>query len=231
MGLFDMFKKSPKEQRIEDSRKRAMKEDLEVYSGMRVEVTSGDGRVFLVAKLLDLRGDRAQLEPGADGSLMVRSEEPLNVSLRGYSSRENRTVIMEGTIRVGPGKLWQAEHLELVDHRDEHRANVRVETDMDGVFSLAGHSGVPEESCQIKNMGMGGVCIGSQARRDVGDKLLLRIGRLMELRDSVLPCQILRINDRKPGYFEYGCRFLELDEEVERRLFRAMYALYHGLYS
>ena len=231
MGLFDAFRKSPKEKRVEESRKRAMKEDLEVYSGMRVEVTSGDGRVFLVAKLLELRGDRAQLEPGADGSLMVRSEEPLNVSLRGYSSKENRTVIMEGVIRVGPGKLWQAEHLALVDHRDEHRANVRVETDMEGVYTLAGRAGVPEEGCHIKNIGMGGICIGSQDRRDVGDKLLLKVDRLLELRDTELPCQILRINDRKAGYFEYGCRFLDLDEETERRLFRAMYALYHGLYS
>ena len=56
MGLFDAFRKSPKERRAEQAHRRAMREDLEVYSGMRVEVTSGDGRVFLVAKLLELRG-------------------------------------------------------------------------------------------------------------------------------------------------------------------------------
>ena len=55
MGLFDAFRKSPKERRAEQAHRRAMREDLEVYSGMRVEVTSGDGRVFLVAKLLELR--------------------------------------------------------------------------------------------------------------------------------------------------------------------------------
>ena len=51
---------------MEEAHRRAMKEDLEVYSGMRVEVTSGDSRIFLVARLLELRGDRAQLEPGAE---------------------------------------------------------------------------------------------------------------------------------------------------------------------
>ena len=65
MGLFDAFRKSPKERQAEEARKRAAREDLDVYSGMRVEVTSGDGRIFLVARLSDLRGDRAQLEPGA----------------------------------------------------------------------------------------------------------------------------------------------------------------------
>lgn len=231
MGLFDAFRKSPSEKRAEETHKRAMREDLEVYSGMRVEVTSRDGRIFLVAKLVDLRGDRAQLEPGANGSLMSRSDDPLNVTLRGYSSKENRTVLLEGTIRTGAGKLWQAEHLALVDQQDEQRAHIRVQTSLEGDFTLPDRPGVPEEHCEIRNMSMGGICISSRARRDVGDKFLLRIDQLLELRDVPLTCQILRISDRKPGCFEYGCRFVNLGEEEERRLFRAMYALYHGLYS
>lgn len=229
MGLFDVFRKTPQERRAEEARRRAAQEDLEVYSGMRVEVTSGDGRIFLVAKLLDLRGDRARLEPAADGSLLTRLDEPLNVIMRGYSSRTNRAVVLEGTVRVGPNKLWQAEHLALVQP-EENRANVRVETDLEGVFTVAGRPGVSEERCHIRNMGMGGVGIGAQARRDVGDRLLLEVDRLLELRDTALCCQILRIDTHKPGYFEYGCRFLDLDDEKERRLYRAMYALYHGLY-
>lgn len=230
MGLFDVLRKSPRERRAEEAHKRAMKEDLDVYSGMRVEVTSGDGRIFLVARLLDLRGDRAQLEPGANGSLLTWSDRPQPVTLRGYSSKEGRTVIMEGTIRMGANKLWQAERLALVEEM-EQRANIRVETDIEGSFVLIDRPGVPEERCRIKNMGMGGICIGSQARRDLGDKLVMWIEQLLELEDVPLTCQILRIDDRKLGYFEYGCRFLDLDEETERHLFRAVYALYHGLYN
>lgn len=231
MGLFDAFRKSSKERRVEEAHRRAMKEELEVYSGMRVEATSEDGRVFFVARLLELRGDRAQLEPGADGSLMTRSDEPIKVTLRGYSSKEGRAVSMEGEVRVGAGKLWQIENLTLLDRQTEHRANVRVETDMEGNFTVDGRPGIPEESCRIRNMGMGGVCFSTQARRDVGDKLHLRMGRLLELDNTPLPCQILRIEARKAGSFVYGCRFLDVDETTERRLFRTMYALYHGLYS
>ena len=231
MGLFDAFRKSPREKRAEEAHKRALKEDMEVYSGMRVEATSEDGRVFFVARLLELRGDRAQLEPGADGSLMTRSDEPVKVTLRGYSSKEGRAVSMEGSVRVGIGKLWQVENLALLDSQTEHRVNVRVEIDIPGSFTVEGRSGVPEESCQLRNMGMGGACLISQARRDVGDKLRLRIGRLLELDGTPLPCQIVRIEERKAGSFVYGCRFADVDEETERRLFRAMYALYHGLYS
>lgn len=230
MGLFDAFRKSPKERRTEEAQKRAQRDDLDVYSGMRVEVTSGDRRIFLVAKLLELRGDRAELEPGANGSLLAWSDQPQRVTLRGYSSKENRTVVMEGTIRMGANKLWQAERLCLVE-QNEHRANIRIETDMEGAFVLSDRPCVPEEHCWVKNMGMGGVCLGSQARRDVGDKIMLRIERLLELDGVWLPCQILRIDTRRSGYFEYGCRFLPLDEELERRLFRAVYALHHGLYG
>ena len=60
MKLFGFFR-SPKEREAEESERRAQEEDLEIYSGMRVEVTSNDGRMFLVAKLIGLRGDRAQL--------------------------------------------------------------------------------------------------------------------------------------------------------------------------
>ena len=73
MGLFDAFRKKPWEKRADEAYKRAMREDLEVYSGMRVEVTSSDGRVFLVARLLELRGDRAQLEPGFGIQVDVRA--------------------------------------------------------------------------------------------------------------------------------------------------------------
>ncbi len=229
MGLFDAFRKSPKERQAEEARKRAAREDLDVYSGMRVEVTSGDGRIFLVARLSDLRGDRAQLEPGANGSLLTWSDKPQPVTLRGYSSKEGRTVIMEGTIRMGANRLWQAERLGLVE-QSEQRANIRVGTDLMGSFTLIDRPSVPEECCQIKNIGMGGACIGSQARRDVGDKLSVWVEQLLELEDVPLTCQILRIDNRKPGYFEYGCRFVDLSEETERHLFRAVYALYHGLY-
>lgn len=230
LGLFGFREKNGKQRAEEAAERRARTEEMEIYSGMRVEVTSADGRLFLVAKLVSLRGDRAQLELGADGSLMTRLDEPVEVTMRGYSSLENRAVSIEGSVRTGPNKLWLVEHLSLTEEQTENRANVRVETAIEGSFTLVGRPGVPEEHCHVKNIGMGGVCISSQARRDVGDKVLLQVEQILELRNTPLCCQILRIDDRRPGYFEYGCRFQNLDEETERRLFRAMYALYHGLY-
>lgn len=106
MGLFGLFRKSPKQREEEESQRRAQTEDLEIYSGMRVEVTSDDGRMFLVARLTGLRGDRAQLKPATEGSLLTTLEEPVLVTLRGYSSKENKAVIMKCTVRSGGKNLW-----------------------------------------------------------------------------------------------------------------------------
>ena len=61
MKLLNLFGKRPKERPSENV--ESVKEELEMYSGMRVEVTSFDGQLLFVAKLLGLHGDKAVLHP------------------------------------------------------------------------------------------------------------------------------------------------------------------------
>ena len=128
MGLFNLFGKTAKQTEEEAAAERARRMDLEVYSGMRVEVTSTDGRMFLVARLAGLRGDRAQLKLNTEAVLMASSEDPVPVTLRGYSSRENRAVFLRGTVRLGAGGVWLVEHLTLVKRNDD-RIHLRAVTD------------------------------------------------------------------------------------------------------
>ena len=223
MGLFAKFRKTAKQTEEEAAIERARKEDLEIYSGMRVEVTSTDGRMFLVARLSGLRGDRAQLKLSTDAVLMASSEEPVPVTLRGYSSKENRAVFLRGTVRLGAGGGWQVEHLALVKRNDD-RIHLRADTDAEGVISPLDRPGGAEEPCRLMNISVGGACLGLQTRHDVGDKFLLRTrlapgGELLALR-----CQVLRILERRHGYFEYGCRFLELEASNEERILRYIFA-------
>ena len=222
MGLFDLFGKSARDREREQAEELARNQDLEVYAGMKVEVTSDDGRMFLSAKLTDLRGDRAQLKPSMDGSLMARGEAPIPVTIRGYSSRENRAVVMKARVRVSAGGNWQAERLALVKKGD-HRASVRVSVDLDGFLSYDGI----QMPARVINMSTGGVCVASHARHNVGEKLTLWLTLPVQSGTLTLPFQILRINERRNGYFEYGCKFIEMDEEQENRLARAIFEL-HG---
>ena len=224
MGLFDLFGKTAKQTEEAAAAERARREDLEVYSGMRVEVTSDDGRMFLVARLQGLRGDRAQLKPSTEGSLMTASEEPAPVSLRGYSSKENRSVALRGTVRMSAGGVWQVEHLSLVKRGDD-RAHARIETDAEGTLCPAGRRGAAEEPCRLINIGLGGACVGLEARHDVGDRFVLRVKLFPEGETLKLRGQFLRILERRHGYYEYGCRFPDLEPAEEECVLRSIFEL------
>ena len=217
MGLFGLFGKSPRQREAEASRRRAEMEDLEIYSGMRVEVTSQDGRMFLTAKLLTLRGDRIQLQPYTDCGLLLRGEDPIPVTIRGYSSKEGRAVQMEASIRMGANKLWQAEHLTLVKTGND-RAAFRLNTDVTAYITPLIRFYAEEERCRLLNISVGGARIAAEQQYWEGDKLLLNV-QLSEDRDnSVMFCQVLRVIEKEDGPYEYGCQFLELTEADEGKI-------------
>lgn len=228
MGRFsikNLFgRKSARQRRAEESKRRAQEEDLEIYSGMRVEVTSEDGRMFLTATLVDLRGDRAELESQSEGNLLAGTEEPIPVTIRGYSSLENKAVLLEGTIRPGPSGLWEAESLVLVK-RSNDRAFFRVDTSIDAGVTPMGSFSSQEEPCKVLNISVGGVCVGSKLRHNVGDKFILQVRLLPELEPSMMFCQVLRILERKADYFEYGCQFLRLSSTDEDRILQIIFDL------
>lgn len=224
MGLFGLFSRTVKQTEEAAAAERARREDLEVYSGMRVEVTSADRRMFLVAHLQGLRGDRAQLRPSTEGSLMTPSEAPVSVTLRGYSSKGHKAVLLNGTVRLTGGGVWQVEHLSLVKQGD-NRAHVRILLDAEGTLCLTGGRDTPEESCRLVNIGLGGVCVCLETRRDVGDKFILRVKLVPEGETLVLHGQFLRILERRHGCYEYGCRFVDLEPADEERILRSIFAL------
>ena len=224
MGLFGLFGKSPKQREEEESQRRAREEDLEIYSGMRVEVTSDDGRMFLVAVLTGLRGDRAQLRPATEGGMLTPLEEPVLVTLRGYSSKENKAVIMKCTVRSGGKNFWQAEHLSLIK-RSNDRAFFRMGISIPGRLVIMGRADAQAEECRLLNISVGGACISTGIRHNIGDKFLLWSKLTPNSEPTQVICQIVRINERRYSSFEYGCRFLDLSEAEEERILQIIFDL------
>ena len=58
MGIFNLFGKRTKEQPPQKNDRAGEAEELDIYSGIRVEVTTPEGRLLFVAKLLGLHGDK-----------------------------------------------------------------------------------------------------------------------------------------------------------------------------
>lgn len=217
MKLFDLFRKKPREEEVQEET-----EALELYSGMRVEVTTFDGRLLFVAKLLNPQGNTAELHQYSDSSLSQETE-PMRVRIRGYNDHERKAVYIEGTITPEPRHIWRVEDL-MVARIGNDRAFFRLSTNIDASVTMFSGIMAGEKSCKLLNISVGGACIGSDQVYHKGDKFLLKVRLLEDRPPSVMFCQVLRIIERGGSKFEYGCQFLELTEEDQGKITQNIFA-------
>ena len=111
MSLLDLFNKKAKTQPPQESKEAA--QELDIYSGMRVEVTTHTGQILFVAKLLGLHGNKAELHQYSESEI-AGDVESIHVRIRGYSDYERKAVYMEGVITPGPKHIWQVEELTVL---------------------------------------------------------------------------------------------------------------------
>lgn len=219
MKLFDFLKRRPAEEEEPPAPKMP---DVTVYSGMRVEVTGFDGRLLFVAKLMGLRGDRAELLQYSDTTL-ARDQEPLRVRIRGYHDHERKAVYMEGTISPLPQQIWLVEKL-VVSRIGNDRAFFRLDTDLEASAITFQGLGAGERPCRLLNISVGGACIRSVHEYHKGDKFLLKVKLLEDREPSAIFCQVLRVVEKKDAPNEYGCQFLELNVADQDRITENIFA-------
>lgn len=222
MGLLDLFRRRAPEKQAPAVKPDPV-EDLGVYSGMRVEVTTFEGRLLFVAKLQKLRGNMAELYQYSETDIPPDAE-PMRVRIRGYHDREKKAVYMEGTISPGPMHIWQVEEL-MVARIGNDRAFFRLSTDLEATVTTFGGLGAGEKPCRLLNISVGGACVSSGYPYREGDKFLLKV-KLMDDRDiSAMFCQVLRVIDKGNSMYEYGCRFLELNEADQEKITQSIFAV------
>lgn len=275
MRLFGLFGKGSKEQPKENEQKTEENSQAEItaYSGMRVEVTTFEGELLFVAKLVNLRENQAVLqqyseterskeilqqytEEEEDGktqeagsganagpeSLEVvfarmlaqqaekeqdseeeKQKEPLHVRIRGYNDHERKAVYMEGFITPEEKHTWKVEEL-TVTRIGNDRAFFRLETNLDAVVTTFGGFSAREQDCKMLNISVGGARILSEQLYHEGDKFLLKVQLLEDRPMSVMFCEVLRVFEREDSKYEYGCRFLELNEEDQDKITQNIFA-------
>lgn len=217
MKLFDLFRKKPREEEVQEET-----EALELYSGMRVEVTTFDGRLLFVAKLLNPQGNTAELHQYSDSSLSQETE-PMRVRIRGYNDHERKAVYIEGTITPEPRHIWRVEDL-MVARIGNDRAFFRLSTNIDASVTMFSGIMAGEKSCKLLNISVGGARITSKSRYHEGDKFLLKVRLLEDRPESAMYSQVVRVLEQEGGKTEYGCRFLELTEEDQEKITQNIFA-------
>lgn len=247
-----LFGRTPKNQAPKD--KSTDMDFLRTFSGMRVEVLGGQQVLFFVAVLfisntgnVELR-QMSRLSPGFERILANWAETirrttagqsgkidpattPIPVHLRGYNAEQNKAVHFSGGIRHMDGSVWRVERLKH-ERTSNDRAFFRQKTNASGTATLmaqvgqvlAPGSGMTTQ-CEIHNISAGGVCIRTRMQYPLGSILVLRFQLLPEQTLPPMRCQVLR---RTPGSFigyEYGCKFMQLDQPMEEHLAQAILEL------
>lgn len=221
MKLFGLFGKRAKEQPSPKPERAESLDDLDIYSGMRVEVTTFEGQLLFVAKLLGLRGQKAELHQYSETTLS-KDSEPLPVRIRGYSDRERKAVYMEGVITPAPQNIWQVEELTVCRIGND-RAFFRLTTNIDATATMFSGLEMGEKPCKLLNISVGGASISSERRYQQDDKFLLKVKLLEDRPTSAIFSQVVRVIEKDDGKFEYGCQFLELTEEDQDKITRNIF--------
>lgn len=214
MKLFDLFGRRQKEQ--PPQREHEEDKELQIYSGMRVEVTAPDGRLLFVAQLRNLREKGAELYLYSESTLPPDSE-PLPACIRGYNDHNRKAVYMEGVISPMPQNIWKVEEL-VVRRVGNDRAFFRLDTNLDATATMFSGLSMGERPCKLLNISVGGACITSETPYHEGDKFLLKVKLLADRPESVIYSEVMRIIHKDKDKVEYGCRFLELTEEDETKI-------------
>ena len=222
MGLFDFLKKR---NAAEAAEKPDKDEELERYTGLRAEVTSSDdGRLLFIAKLLGVRGGRAELHQQSGGDIDPETEA-LHVKIRGYSEKDKKAVYLQGMISPDRTGLWKVEGLALTKLSNE-RTFFRLDTNnVTAELVPMGRTRGKGGNCELVNISVGGACVSTGAVYEMGDQLRLTVKLHPEREPFVLFCQILRIMTRGEGLYAYGCRFVNLKEADEEKITQIIFDL------
>lgn len=224
MGLFDRFKKTPPPPPPPPARED---EDVSVYSHMRVEVTTKDGQMLFVAKLMYPQRHTAELHQYSEMEVPLLKNlseaESFPVHIRGYHDRLRKAVYMEGFISPQPKHIWLVSHL-YVARVGNDRAFFRLDTDLPASVTKFSGRSAGDFPCRLRNISVGGACIVSEQRYWEGDKLLLTV-KLLEDRDSsIMYCEVLRVIEKEDEPFQYGCRFLEMNDADQDKITENIFA-------
>ena len=222
MSLLELFRKRAKERLPQEDKDTNGTEEFDIYSGMRVEVTTAAGQILFVAKLMGLHGDKAELHQYSEAAI-VKDVETIHARIRGYSDYERKAVYMEGIITPGPKHIWQVEELTIVRVGND-RAFFRLTTNLDATATMFSGLAMGEKPCKLLNISVGGASVSSEYRYHEGDKFLLKVRLLEDRPESAMFSQIVRVVEKDEGKFEYGCRFLELTEVDQEQITRNIFA-------
>ena len=225
MGLFDFLSGD----KAKKKRTAISEESMMDYSGMRLEVMDENSTLLFVARLsISDYGDvqlyqitdyAMPLPENGDGAEDAAITIP--VLMRGYFELEKTALHMQGDITPISDGLWKVERFRVTG-RENDRGFFRQGTNNVGTLHPIGSSSGVEMACDVVNISASGVCFRTMEEFEVGDRLQLRSKLLLDQPALVVNCEVCRISGGRKDEFEYGCKFIDLNQTMQDDLARVI---------
>lgn len=231
MAFWDRFKKKAP---VETPQPQVTQEPRpEDYIDLRVEVTTQeDKQLLFAARINSVQGDVGELYQCSDCIIPddEEIENPIPVTLRGFLDKsrvetaDNMAVTFTARISRGErARMWKAEEIQIASVA-KGRAFFRLEVKVDAATQAIKRFDLTDKPCKLINISVGGACVATDQPFSRGDRFILKFKLLPDKEPSHLYCEVLRVTDKGRGKFEYGCRFVELDETARSRISQDIFA-------
>lgn len=194
----------------------------ELYSGMRVEVTTPENHLLFVGRLKIYGAGVLEVRCEPEGQApQAMYKQP--VKIRGFQ-KNAQAFSLNGTVCRSCENFWHIENLEFLQSRD-HRDFFRQHAELKGlVIPNQRYREQEQLPCVVQDISASGVRLTVKKEFKVGSVFLMDLTVVSEEAPFAFTCEVEWCNQRRRD-FEYGCRFQNLSEKEQERLLQAIFAL------
>ena len=194
----------------------------ELYSGMRVEVTTPENHLLFVGRLKIYGAGVLEVRCEPEGQAPQAMYKQA-VKIRGFQ-KNAQAFSLNGTVCRSCEDFWHIENLQFLQSRD-HRDFFRQHAELKGtVIPNQRYREQEQLPCVVQDISASGVRLTVKKEFEVGSVFLMELTVVSEEAPFAFTCQVEWRNQRRRD-FEYGCHFQNLPEKEQERLLQAIFAL------
>lgn len=194
----------------------------ELYSGMRVEVTTPENHLLFVGRLKIYGAGVLEVRCEPEGQAPQAMYKQA-VKIRGFQ-RNSQAFSLNGSVCRSSQDFWHIENLEFLQSKD-HRDFFRQHAELKGIVVPNQRYRDQEQlPCDVLDISASGIRLAVKKEFEKGSVFLLDLTVITEEAPFSFTCEVEWVRQRRRD-FEYGCRFQNLSEKERERLLQAIFAL------
>ncbi len=215
------------EEEFKKEKKEPAAASLKIAKGMTVNVTLSDGKPLLSGKVEECKGTSLSIERDTGQFAFATCDVGSLVYIRGYGAEGTIPIDVKGTVEVSQSIILKVKDVEVIPY-DEHRSNFRLTISAPvSLYYEEDTKMQSPENCKLVNISIGGALVESEYIHTQGEILRMKV-QLEDYVPMTFMCQILRVDEPKPGIFRYGVLFAKLDERELTNLTKVLFNIQVG---